>query len=98
MVSLHRSEGFGFNLADALALGRPVIATAYGGNLEFMADIPEWLVPWELVDVGEGHHPYPSDAQWADPDLDRAAALMRSIFADPARARRSCRARRPNSH
>ena len=87
VVSLHRSEGFGFNLADAIALGRPVIATAYGGNLEFMADLDEWLVPYELVDVGEGQHPYPSDAQWADPDLDTAAALMRSVFDNPARAR-----------
>ena len=87
VVSLHRSEGFGLNLADALALGRPVIATAYGGNLEFMADLDEWLVPYKLIDVGEGHHPYPSEAQWADPDLDTAAAFMRSIFDDPAHAR-----------
>ena len=52
-----------------------------------MADLVEWLVPFELVDVGEGQHPYPSDNQWADPDLDAAAAVMRSIFDDAARAR-----------
>jgi len=86
VVSLHRSEGFGFNLADAIALARPVIATAYGGNLEFMAELDEWLVPYTLVDVGEGQHPYPSDAQWAEPDLDAAATTMRSVFADPSRA------------
>ena len=81
------TPGFGFNMADALALGRPVIATAYGGNLEFMADVDEWLVPYELIAVGEGQHPYPSDAQWAAPDIDAAAALMRTLFDDPAGAR-----------
>jgi glycosyltransferase involved in cell wall biosynthesis len=86
IVSLHRSEGFGLNLADALALGRPVIATGYGGNLEFMADLPEWLVPYRMVDVGPGQHPYPSDARWADPDLDAAAAIMRAIRDDSPRA------------
>jgi glycosyltransferase involved in cell wall biosynthesis len=85
-VSLHRSEGFGLNLADALALGRPVVATAYGGNVEFMTGLEEWLVPYDLVAVGEGHHPYPSDAQWAEPDLAVASTRMQAIVSDPATA------------
>ena len=95
LVSVHRSEGFGFNLADAIALGRPVIATGYGGHLEFMVDLDEWLVPYQMVMVGEGQHPYPADALWADPNLDATAAIMRSVFSDPARARdRAGRAQR----
>ncbi len=51
-VSLHRSEGFGFTMAEAMALGKPVIATAYGGNLDFMTDENSYLVPYKFVPVG----------------------------------------------
>jgi len=82
-VSLHRSEGFGLTAAEAMLLGKPVIATRYGGNLEFMTDENSYLVDWEPVEVGEDAHPYPPDGIWADPDLDQAAALMREVFEDP---------------
>ena len=82
LVSLHRSEGFGLNLANAMAVGRPVIATGYSGNLAFMDDTSAFLVPYELVPVGPGNDPYPPTAHWADPDLDVAAALMRHVFDD----------------
>lgn len=81
-VSLHRSEGFGFTLAEAMALGKPVVATAYSGNLDYMTAANSYLVDYELVDVGEGAEPYPADAQWAEPDLDHAASLMRHVFED----------------
>jgi glycosyltransferase involved in cell wall biosynthesis len=87
VVSLHRSEGLALNLADAIALGVPAIATAYGGNLTFMDPNDTDLVPYELIDVGPGHHPYPSDAQWAEPDYAFAAKCMRQIVEDPNRAR-----------
>jgi len=87
LVSLHRSEGFGINIADALAVGRPVIATGYGANVEYMVGLEEWLVPYSLVEVGEGKHPYPSHHHWAHPDVDAAAAMMRRVVADPASAR-----------
>ncbi len=45
-VSLHRSEGFGLTMAESMALGKPVIATAYSGNLEFMTDENSFLVPF----------------------------------------------------
>ena len=48
-VSLHRAEGFGFTIAEAMAFGKPVIATAYSGNLEFMDDTNAWLIPYRLV-------------------------------------------------
>lgn len=82
-VSLHRSEGFGLHLAAAMAAGKPVIATGYSGNLRFMNDDTALLVPYRLVDVGAGNGPYPAHAQWADPDVDAAATMMRSIIEQP---------------
>ncbi len=94
-VSLHRSEGFGLTLAEAMLLGKPVIATRYGGTLEFTNDNNSYLVDWRPAKVGEGAHPYPAEGVWADPDLDQAAALMHTVMADPDGAReRGRRARR----
>ena len=86
VVSLHRAEGFGFNIADAMALGVPVIATAATGSLTFTSPDDGWLVPATDVAVGPDHFPYPAEARWADPDLATAAMHMRSIAADPAGA------------
>ena len=91
-VSLHRSEGFGITMAEAMALGRPVVATGYSGNLDFMTPENSWLVDHRLVKVGEGAPPYPADADWAEPDLGHAARLMREVFDDPAAARVARRA------
>ncbi|MCW2986122.1 MAG: glycosyltransferase [Conexibacter sp.] len=82
-ASLHRSEGFGLTLAEAMALERPVLATAWSGNLEFMHPETTWLVPAELVPVGQGNGPYDALSHWADPDLEAAAAAMRAVRADP---------------
>jgi glycosyltransferase involved in cell wall biosynthesis len=79
-VSLHRSEGFGFGMAEAMALGKPVIATGYSGNLTFMHGENSLLVPHSMVRVGPGCEPYPADSLWAAPDLDQAAALMRCVL------------------
>jgi glycosyltransferase involved in cell wall biosynthesis len=86
LVSLHRSEGFGLNLAAAMAAARPVIATGYSGNLAFMDTSSAFLVPYDLIPVGPGHGPYPASAKWADPDLDAAAELMRRVFENPSNA------------
>ncbi len=85
-VSLHRSEGFGLTAAEAMLLGKPVIATRYGGNLEFMTDENSYLVDWTPIAVGEDAHPYPVNGTWADPDLEQAASLMRIVFDDPEQA------------
>ena len=83
-VSLHRSEGLGLTMAEAMAAARPVIATAYSGNLDFMNSENSMLVPVsELRLVGVGSDPYPLDAQWAEPDLDAAARLMRQAVSSP---------------
>ncbi len=85
-VSLHRSEGFGLTLAEAMALGKPVIATGYSGNLEFMNPGNSFLVDYELGRVPSGSGPYQKGASWADPDLEQAAGFMRLVVEDPAKA------------
>ena len=93
-VSLHRSEGFGLPLAEAMALGTPVIATGYSGNLDFTTPFNSHLVDWAPTKVGPGNEVYPDLGNWAEPDLDHAAALMRSVHADQEDAhRRAARAR-----
>ena len=78
-VSLHRSEGLGLTMAEAMALAKPVIATGYSGNLDFMNSDTAYLVPWEPTSVPADCDPYPVGARWADPDLDTAALLMRHV-------------------
>ena len=87
-VSLHRSEGVGSTISDAMAAGRPVIATAFGGNLEFMTDETSYLVATRgLARVGPlDYRAYPEDGFWADPDPQHAAELMRAVFDDQATA------------
>jgi hypothetical protein len=86
-VSLHRAEGFGLGPAEAMWLGKPVIATAYSGNLDFMTASNSLLVDYRMVAIGAGADPYPADAHWAEPDLQHAAMLMRGLFDNPERAR-----------
>lgn len=87
-LSLHRAEGFGFTMAEAMAAGRPVVATAWSGNLEYMTDETARLVACHLVDVPRGAFPWPVDGcRWAEPDLDDAAAALRALRADPDAAR-----------
>ena len=86
-VSLHRSEGFGLTMAEAMALGKPVIATAYSGNLDFMSADTAYLVSWSEGTVPAGCSPYPEGATWAEPDLDEAARLMRYVHEHPAEAK-----------
>jgi glycosyltransferase involved in cell wall biosynthesis len=82
-VSLHRSEGFGLTLAEAMAIGKPVIGTAYSGNLDFMNAENSYLVDYEPSRVGPGCEIYPADGEWAQPSTEHAAALMRRVYANP---------------
>ena len=59
-VSLHRSEGLGLTMAEAMALGKPVIATGYSGNLQFMTEANSFLVPWTSTTIPSGCEPYPA--------------------------------------
>lgn len=81
-VSLHRAEGFGLGMAESMALGKPVLATAWSGNMEFMTDQNSYLVPSTLVPVPPGQYPHANGQRWAEPDIGRAALLMREMVDD----------------
>lgn len=91
LVSLHRSEGLGLNILDACVMGVPVIASAHGGCMDFLAPDSSWLVPTSPVRVGTGNRPYPADATWADPDHDVAVSHLRAVAADPTGARHTAK-------
>ena len=86
-VSLHRAEGFGLTIAEAMLLEKPTIATRYSGNLEFMTEANSFLCGYQLRRVGHGAAPYPPQARWADPNIAEAAELMRFVYNNPAEAR-----------
>ncbi len=86
-VSLHRAEGFGLTIAEAMAAGRPAIATGFSGNLDFMTPEISELVGWSPARVPAGSEIYPAGARWAEPDLAAAAAAMRRLHSDRAAAR-----------
>jgi glycosyltransferase involved in cell wall biosynthesis len=79
-VSLHRSEGLGLTLAEAMSLDKPVIATGYSGNMDFMTPANSFLVRYDLAELERDHGPYKKGSVWADPDLDHAAELMRFVY------------------
>jgi glycosyltransferase involved in cell wall biosynthesis len=85
-VSLHRAEGLGLTLAEAMALGKPTIATGYSGNRHFMTGENSFLVEYGLVALSSECGPYPSGACWADPDVSHAAQLMRAVYQHPDEA------------
>ena len=87
IVSLHRSEGFGYLIADAMAFGVPVIATDYSGNVDFCSAETTFPVAYGIIPVPQGAARWRCDgAEWADPDVDSAARQMRAVFTDYAGA------------
>ena len=87
VVSLHTTEGYGLPIAEALALGRPVIATAYGGNLDFCGPPLAHLVGYDMVSLTRRLGPYPAGTRWASPDLNEAAQAFRQVYAEGRRRR-----------
>jgi glycosyltransferase involved in cell wall biosynthesis len=83
VISLHRSEGFGLVPAQAMALGKPVIATGWSGNLEFMTERNSALVDYSLIPVEDPDGTFGGDGQmWADADVDHAAQWLRQLASD----------------
>lgn len=87
-VSLHRSEGLGLTIAEAMLLGKPVIATGYSGNMDFMSPETSYVVPWKYARVGDGAEAYDRRGRWAEPDHNVAVEMMRFVFHNPEEAAR----------
>jgi glycosyltransferase involved in cell wall biosynthesis len=85
-VSLHRSEGFGYTMAEAMYYGVPVIASGYSGNLEYMTAANSLLVPCEEVFVKNPEGPFQHGSVWGEPNVDAAAAFMREVVERPDEA------------
>ncbi|MBN2982673.1 glycosyltransferase [Cohnella algarum] len=83
-VSLHRAEGFGLGLAEAMFLGKPVIGTNYSGNTDFMSPENSCLVDYTMVHVGDvWAGPYQAHQIWAEPDIAQAAGYMQQLAFNP---------------
>ena len=88
VASLHRSEGLGLIVAEAMALGKPVIATDYSATTELVTPSTGWPVDFKLVAVGAGKYPYSQGQVWAEADEEHAAWQMREVVNNPLEAKR----------
>lgn len=80
-ISLHKSEGWGFGMIEAMNLGVPVVCTAYSGNMDFCSDDTVWLVNYEMRRLEQGDYIFVRDgSQWAEPDVTHAAAQLRACY------------------
>ena len=79
-VSLHRSEGWGLTIAEAMLAKKPVIATAYGGNTDFMNLNNSFPVKYKIVKLEKDYTPYQKGSVWSEPDLEHAAQLMKYVY------------------
>jgi glycosyltransferase involved in cell wall biosynthesis len=86
-VSLHRAEGFGRGVGEAMYYGKPVIATAYSGVTDFANASNSCPVDYRLVPVRKGEYPFWKGQQWADADVGHAAWWMRRLYDDRALCR-----------
>jgi GT2 family glycosyltransferase len=91
-VSLHRSEGFGLGMAEALALGKLVIGTSYSGNTDFLTEETGYPVPYTLREVAPNEYVHTEGQVWAEPDEGACAAFMRQVFSDRKEAAAKARA------
>lgn len=82
-ISLHRSEGLGLGMAEAMALGKPVIATNYSGNLEFMNNMNSCLVKFTKTALEKRSYLYTDNQTWAEPDIHHAAQCIKKIKDNP---------------
>lgn len=81
-ISLHRAEGFGLGMAEAMAYGKPVIATGWSGNMEFMTPWNSFPVDYTLAPLEAAAGPYPKGTMWAVPSIEDAAKKLRLVWED----------------
>lgn len=91
-ISLHRSEGFGRVVAEAMGLGQPVVATNFSGNVDFCDAQTAYLVDGELVPLRAGEYLFSEGQYWCDPDVDIAATQMRRLYGNPEERARIAKA------
>ena len=85
LLSLHRSEGLGLFIAEAMWLGTPVVATAWSGVMDMLSPEHAMLVRYALVPVRPSDYPtVPRGATWAEPDIEHAAECLRRLATDPS--------------
>lgn len=82
VVSLHRAEGFGLVLAEAMLLGTPTVATNWSSNTEFMNENVACMVDYELITIEKDMPPFKAGNRWADANLDQAAGYMKKLYED----------------
>jgi glycosyltransferase involved in cell wall biosynthesis len=86
-VSLHRGEGLGLGMLESMHLGKPVIATNYGGNVEFTRPHNSMLVDYTLSACDDDYVIYRHVTRWAEPDIGQAAHYMRGLYENPERGK-----------
>ncbi|WP_165901639.1 glycosyltransferase [Ancylobacter aquaticus] len=87
-LSLHRAEGFGLGGAEALARGKAVVTTDFGGTRDFITPETGYPVDYRTVPVPPGAYPAADGNHWAEPSVAHAAQMLRHIHDDPAAAAR----------
>src|SRR5262249_45230728 len=94
-ISLHRSEGFGLTIAEAILRSVPVVTTNWSGNTDFCCPKSIWLIGYKLV-LAQSTDSVATfrDGVWAEPDVQQAASALAEIFRDGARARQQAEAAR----
>lgn len=80
VISLHRSEGLGLLIAEAMVLGKPAISTDYSATTELVSPETGYPVDYRLIPVRDGDYPFHDGQHWADADVDHAAWQMRQVF------------------
>ena len=81
-LSLHRAEGFGLGMAEAMSQGKPVVATNWSANIEFCRPDTAWCIPYRIVPV-QPHEYMVATKEWAEADVEVAAAALREIRTNP---------------